>query len=282
MVHAEVQNSKCRDIQPAQYLSLLLLVSPPLLRGPQISRRTVLRNRPSKQTPSSQSLDPTKSGIFPLSFRAYCFLKLRGAQGFLTLWSNREVLDPVPLVHSQYLSSLNCCITGHYCQICSPVGREWSLGSRSWVLGGLRHTTDPSASPFLSDKVRTVDLPSCYKSYSCCGDQKDAGKGKEYSALQMKTKKTAQCLHRFSTITMHAEMLQSYLTLCDPTHCTLPGSSVHGILQARILEWVALPSSRGSSQPRDRTHIFHIHLHWQAGSLPLALPAKPTTIVAAT
>ena len=37
--------------------------------------------------------------------------------------------------------------------------------------------------------------------------------------------------------------------------CSLPGSSVHGILQARILEWVAMPSSRGSSQPRDQTQV---------------------------
>ena len=43
----------------------------------------------------------------------------------------------------------------------------------------------------------------------------------------------------------------SCLTLCDPMDCSLPGSSVHGILQARILEWVAMPSSKGSSQPRD-------------------------------
>ena len=48
---------------------------------------------------------------------------------------------------------------------------------------------------------------------------------------------------------------QSYLILCDPVDCSLPGSSVHGILQARILEWVAMPSSRGSSQPRDRTCV---------------------------
>ena len=46
---------------------------------------------------------------------------------------------------------------------------------------------------------------------------------------------------------------QSCLTLCYPMDCSLPGSSVHGILQARILEW--LPSSRGSSQPRDRTQV---------------------------
>ena len=44
---------------------------------------------------------------------------------------------------------------------------------------------------------------------------------------------------------------QSCLTLCDPMDCSLPGSSVQGILQARTLEWVALPSSRGSSRPRD-------------------------------
>ena len=48
---------------------------------------------------------------------------------------------------------------------------------------------------------------------------------------------------------------QLCLTLCDPMDCSPPGSSVHGILQARILEWVAMPSSRGSSQPRDRTQV---------------------------
>ena len=41
---------------------------------------------------------------------------------------------------------------------------------------------------------------------------------------------------------------QSCLTLCDPTNYSLPGSSAHGILQARILDWVAMPISRGSSQ----------------------------------
>ena len=43
--------------------------------------------------------------------------------------------------------------------------------------------------------------------------------------------------------------------LCDPTDCSPPGSSVHGILQARILEWVAIPCSRGSSQPRDGIQV---------------------------
>jgi len=50
---------------------------------------------------------------------------------------------------------------------------------------------------------------------------------------------------------------QSCLTLYNPMDCSPPGSSVHGILQARILEWVAIPFSRGSSQPRDRTQVSH-------------------------
>ena len=53
-------------------------------------------------------------------------------------------------------------------------------------------------------------------------------------------------------------VVQSYSTLCESIDYNLPGSSVHGILQARILEWVAMPFSRGSSQPRDRTQVSHI------------------------
>ena len=51
---------------------------------------------------------------------------------------------------------------------------------------------------------------------------------------------------------------QSCLTLCDPMHCSLPVSSVHGILQARPLEWVAMPFSRGFSQPRVWTWVSRI------------------------
>ena len=57
---------------------------------------------------------------------------------------------------------------------------------------------------------------------------------------------------------MPAKSLLSCPTLCDPMDCSPPGSSVHGILQARILEWVATPSSGGSSQPRDRTCVSYV------------------------
>ena len=55
-----------------------------------------------------------------------------------------------------------------------------------------------------------------------------------------------------------SELAQSCLTLCDPMDCSLPGSSVHGIFQARVLEWVVISFSRGSSQPRDRTLVSRI------------------------
>jgi len=54
---------------------------------------------------------------------------------------------------------------------------------------------------------------------------------------------------------MKVLVTQSCLTLCDPIHCSIPGSSVHEILQARILEWIAIPVSRRSSLPRDLTGV---------------------------
>ena len=63
---------------------------------------------------------------------------------------------------------------------------------------------------------------------------------------------------------MRAKSLQSRPTLCNPMDCSPPSSSVHGILQAGILKWVAMPSSRGSTQPRNRTRISYGLLCWQA------------------
>ena len=54
---------------------------------------------------------------------------------------------------------------------------------------------------------------------------------------------------------MYAHLLHLCSTLCNPMDCSPLGSSVHRILQARILEWVGMPSFRGYSRPRDRTHV---------------------------
>ena len=65
---------------------------------------------------------------------------------------------------------------------------------------------------------------------------------------------------------------QWYPTPCNSMDCSLPGSSIHGILQARILEWVAIPFSKGPSRPRDGTQASWL----QADSLPSEPPEKPS------
>ena len=61
-----------------------------------------------------------------------------------------------------------------------------------------------------------------------------------------------------SSVCVCVKSPQSCLTLCDPMDCSLAGSSVHGILQARLLKWIAMPSSRGSPWPRDWTSLSYI------------------------
>ena len=61
-----------------------------------------------------------------------------------------------------------------------------------------------------------------------------------------------------TSLEVESEVAQSCPTLCNPMDCSLPGSSIHGILQARVLDWVAISFSRGSSQPRDRTWVSRI------------------------
>jgi len=71
-------------------------------------------------------------------------------------------------------------------------------------------------------------------------------------------------------VNVRAKSLQLCLTLCSALDGSLPGSSVHWILQAGILEWGAMPSSTGSSWPRDENPHLLYFLHWQASSLPLS------------
>ena len=72
-----------------------------------------------------------------------------------------------------------------------------------------------------------------------------------------------------------AKSHQSYLTLSDSVDCSSPGSSVPGILQARMLEWVAMPCFRGSSWPRDQTHVSCI----AGGFSTDEPPGKPLSIL---
>ena len=73
-----------------------------------------------------------------------------------------------------------------------------------------------------------------------------------------KQNKECMCLCAYLYIYVCVKVDQLCPTLCDPMDCSLPGSSAHGILQTRILRWVAITSSMGSSQPRNQTGVSSI------------------------
>ena len=73
-----------------------------------------------------------------------------------------------------------------------------------------------------------------------------------------KTLLASVLLHSVLQAQSESEVAQSCPTFCDPMDWSLPGSSVHRIFQAIVLEWIAISFSRGSSQPRDQTRVSHI------------------------
>ena len=76
---------------------------------------------------------------------------------------------------------------------------------------------------------------------------------------EIKQNKKSYCAIIYLTVCVSMCLVsQSCLTLCNPMDCSLPGSSVHGIFQAIVLEWIAISFSKESSQPRDRTRVSHI------------------------
>ena len=81
-----------------------------------------------------------------------------------------------------------------------------------------------------------------------------------HSSLVWRTPQKKEGLHAPRAHHAYSGMLSHFsrVQLCDPRHCSPPGSSVYGILQARILEWVAISSSRRSSQPKDQTRVSYV------------------------
>ena len=91
------------------------------------------------------------------------------------------------------------------------------------------------------------------------------------------------CFHSVFNSWYLVVKLLSRVWLCDPTDCSLPGSTVHGILQARILEWVAISFSRRSSWPRDWTWVSRIvgrcFTIWATREVPGYLVVKATKFI---
>ena len=90
---------------------------------------------------------------------------------------------------------------------------------------------------------------------SRCGFQ---SKGKRWLSWQEDSRKSISIHQLPFGVLLCVLLTPSCLILCNPMDCSLPGSFVYGILQARILEWVTIPFSKGSSGPRDRTQVSSI------------------------
>ena len=97
-------------------------------------------------------------------------------------------------------------------------------------------------------------------------------------SLSLCLQRELPCLKGSGGFGVCIKSLQLCLILCDPMGCSLPGSSVHGILQARTLDWVVLPFSRGSARPRDQTHISYVSCtgRWALPRHTTQLKSRPT------
>ena len=114
-------------------------------------------------------------------------------------------------------------------------------------------------------EARAVEMFLRFSNYSLHLLEKNGCPQVGWSSLTFTSKYNAYCWWWFSC--------QAVSNSCDPMDCSLPGSSVHGISQARILEWVAIPFSGGIFLTRGSNLL--CLLHWVTGSLPLAPPGKP-------
>ena len=88
--------------------------------------------------------------------------------------------------------------------------------------------------------------------------KKKKRKGWGMKITEVKSRKKHKSEEKEKNVAVLCLVAQSCPTVCNHTDCSPPGSFVHGILQARLLEWVAMPSSRGSSHPRDQTQVSDI------------------------
>ena len=108
----------------------------------------------------------------------------------------------------------------------------------------------------LQDHGHSNLLVNIYQAQTMCRDHSRCWQGLQFLLLPSRVSFTKLHLILSYKVKMKMLVAQSCSTLCDSVDCSPPGSSVHGIFQARVLEWVAISFSRGSSWPRDGTRVF--------------------------
>ena len=138
--------------------------------------------------------------------------------------------------------------------------------------------------PRAEQTVNSILFMIFYSDYArvCCAKRQDfewqhvkraAGTGNRKNGSLRFVSETSWSLLSSAYVDVYVLVAQLCPTLCHPMDCSPPGSSVHGILQARTLEWVAIPLSRGSSQPKNQTRGL---LHWRQILYHLGHQGRPT------
>ena len=136
----------------------------------------------------------------------------------------------------QMLLKQEASITRNLASVCF-----WKNGTshcKTFKIGAIKHLCAVSVPAY---KKSIPDIYVCW------------GKGSMYHMNS--TKKLSLLVHITCKLCVHAKLLQLCLTLCNPMDWSLPDFCVHRILQARILEWGVISSTRGSSWPRNWTHV---------------------------
>ena len=196
----------------------------------------------NKDTLWLESILHTKSGLCPLPYSAPDILSVN-TQGTGDLAPGDEAVR-----EQKWPSSFSCELTYETnrfrygeqtggCQV-GERGMEWEVGVSRCKLSYIGWITRPYCVA-----QKTIQYPMINSN------------GKKYLK---KIFHGAEINNIVNQLLMCARLLQLCPTLCNPMDCSLPDSSVHGVLQARILEWVAISSSRGSSQPRNWNHVSYI------------------------
>ena len=179
-------------------------------------------------------------------------------------------------LHCIYLDHLDKVVFVRFSPLLSSDTKEGTEEVSTWVISSITSQKSLLTVANMSNRLQpnrkySALFPAVKQKSSNMENNKwDHSVNREYMVVCVQLRGTLNIRGRCVDLILHAKWLQSWQTLCRPMECSPPGSSVHGILQGRILAWVAISFSRRSSQPKGRTCISYVSstgrkvcFHWQ-------------------
>ena len=206
----------------------------------------------SRSVSSVQSLSRVRHFATPWTATRQASLSITNSQSFLKLMSIESVMSSNHLILCCPLLILpsifpSIRVFSHKSVLCNRWPKYWSFS--------LSISPSNEYSGLISFRIDRFDLLAVQETLKTLLQYHSS----KSSILWYSAFFIVELSHPYTTAGKTVKVkVKSCPTLCDPVDCNPPGSSVHGILQARILEWVAISFSRGSSQPRDQTRVSRI------------------------